>query len=217
MSGLEGWDPARTAFLVMDCQNDICHERGAFTGPIAGQIRGSGVFDVIAACLAAARAAGVLVVHVRHLVDPWMGHDAQESSRVLRGMRRLGVLGPGSWGAEIIDQVAPLAGEPVVDKYRINAFAGTDLDRMLRQSGIDSLVLSGVSTSFVVEGTARDAVDRGFRTAVVADGCVDLQEESHRVALERVLPMLATVTDSAAVTGWLGTAPSRPQPAATLR
>ncbi|MCU1670990.1 MAG: isochorismatase family protein [Blastococcus sp.] len=208
MSGLEGWDPARTAFLVLDCQNDICHERGAFTGPIAGQIRGSGVFDAIGACLAATRAAGVLVVHVRHLVDPWLGADAQEGSRVLRGMRRLGVLVPGTWGAQIVDEVAPVDGEPVVDKYRISAFAGTDLDRMLRQSGVDSLVLSGVSTSFVVEGTARDAVDRGFRTAVVADGCVDLQEESHRVALRHVLPMLTTVTDTAAVAGWLGAVPA---------
>jgi nicotinamidase-related amidase len=208
MSGLEGWDPARTAFLVLDCQNDICHERGAFTGPIAGQIRGSGVFEAIGACLAAARAAGLLVVHVRHLVDPWLGADAQEGSRVLRGMRRLGVLVPGTWGAQIVDEVAPVDGEPVIDKYRISAFAGTDLDRMLRQSGGDSLVLSGVSTSFVVEGTARDAVDRGFRTAVVADGCVDLQEESHRVALRHVLPMLTTVTDTAAVAGWLGAVPA---------
>jgi nicotinamidase-related amidase len=213
VSGLDGWASARTAFLVLDCQNDICHERGAFTGPIAGQIRGSGVFDAIGACLAAARAAGVLVIHVRHLVDPWLGPDAIEGSRVLRGMRRIGALVPGTWGAEILDEVAPAEGEPVIDKYRISAFAGTDLDRLLRQSGVDSLVLSGVSTSFVVEGTARDAVDRGFRTAVVADGCVDLQEESHRVALQHVLPMLATITDSAAVTGWLGVA----QPAVTTR
>jgi nicotinamidase-related amidase len=213
MPGLDGWDPARTALLVMDCQNDICHEQGAFTGPIAGQIRGSGVFDAIAACLAAARAAGMLVVHVRHLVDPWPVAGAPESSRVLRGMRRLGVLTPGSWGAQILDEVAPADGEAVVDKYRISAFAGTDLDRMLRRSGVDGLVLSGVSTSFVVEGTARDAVDRGFCTAVVADGCVDLQEDSHRVALERVLPMLATVTDSTAVASWLSAA--RPVP--TLR
>lgn len=208
MSGLQGWEPTRTAFLVLDCQNDICHEQGAFTGPIAGQIRGSGVFAAIGACLTAARAAGILVVHVRHLVDPWLGPDARESSRVLRGMRRLGVLAPDTWGAQILDEVAPADGEPVVDKYRISAFAGTDLDRMLRQSGVDSLVLSGVSTSFVVEGTARDAVDRGFRTAVVADGCVDLQEESHRVALEHVLPLLATVTDTTAVTGWLGAVPA---------
>jgi biuret amidohydrolase len=217
MSGLEGWDPARTAFLALDCQNDICHERGAFTGPIAGQIRGSGVFDAIAACLAAARRAGMLVVHVRHLADPAVRDDAQESSRVLRGMRRAGALVPGTWGAQILDEVAPVEGEPIVDKHRISAFAGTDLDRALRQAGVDSLVLSGVSTSFVVEGTARDAVDRGFRTAVVGDGCVDLSEESHRVALQHVLPMLTTVTDSAAVTGWLTAVPARPQPAPTLR
>jgi nicotinamidase-related amidase len=217
MTALAPWDPARTAVLSMDCQNDICHERGAFTGPIAAQVAATGVFSRIAQCLAAARAAGVLVVHVRHLTDPVAGPGAQESSRVLRGMSRLGALVPGTWGAEIVDELRPVDGELVVDKHRISAFAGTDLDRLLRQRGIDSVVLTGISTSFVVEGTARDAVDRGFRTAVVSDGCADLEADTHRLAIERVLPMLATITDSAAVTQWLAAAPVSPQLAAHLR
>jgi nicotinamidase-related amidase len=214
VTALDTWDPARTALLSMDCQNDICHERGAFTGPIAAQVAATGVFVRIAECLATARAAGVAVVHVRHLRDPAAGPGTQESSRVLRGMRRLGALQPGTWGAEIVDEVRPVDGELVVDKHRISAFAGTDLDRVLRQRGIDSVVLTGISTSFVVEGTARDAVDRGFRTAVVSDGCADLEAETHRLAVERVLPMLATVVDSAAVTRWLATAPTSPHAAA---
>jgi nicotinamidase-related amidase len=157
----------------------------------------------------------VPVVHVRHLNDPAAGPGDRESSRVLRGMRRLDALRPGTWGAEIVDEVRPVDGELVVDKHRISAFAGTDLDRVLRQRGIDSVVLTGISTSFVVEGTARDAVDRGFRTAVVSDGCADLEAETHRLAVERVLPMLATVADSAAVTRWLATAPTSPNAAAT--
>ena len=88
VSGLDGWDPARTAFLAMDCQNDICHEQGAYTGPIAAQIAQSGIWPAIRRCLDAARAAGVLVAHVRHLADPWPATDAQETSRVLRGIRR---------------------------------------------------------------------------------------------------------------------------------
>lgn len=206
MSGLEGWDPARTAVLAMDCQNDICHERGAYTGPIAAQVRASGIWDAIGRCLDAARAAGVPVVHVRHLQDPTVADDRQESSRVLRGIRRSGALVPGSWGAQVVDELGVEDGDLVVDKHRVSAFAGTDLDRTLRQRGVDSLVLSGVTTSFVVEGTARDAVDRGFATAVVRDGCVSLEEEAHRIAMERVLPMLATITDSTAVADWLGAA-----------
>ncbi|MCW2704058.1 MAG: hypothetical protein JWQ37_2053 [Blastococcus sp.] len=215
MTALDSWDPARTALLSMDCQNDICHERGVFTGPIAAQVAATGVFARIAECLAAARAAGILVVHVRHLTDPTAGPGSRESSRVLRGMRRVGALVPGTWGAEIVDEARPADGELVVDKHRISAFAGTDLDRVLRQRGVDSLVLTGISTSFVVEGTARDAVDRGFRTAVVSDGCADLDPETHRLAVERVLPMLATVTDSAAVARWLATEPTSPLAAAT--
>jgi nicotinamidase-related amidase len=188
----------------MDCQNDICHERGAYTGPIAAQIAASEIWSAIEVCLTAARAAGVLVVHVRHVADPAIAEDRQESSRVLRGIRRAGALIPGTWGAEIVDEVPVEPGDLVVDKHRVSAFAGSDLDRALRQRGIDSLLLSGVTTSFVVEGTARDAVDRGFRTAVVSDGCVSLEEDAHRISMERVLPMLAEITHSAAVAGWLG-------------
>lgn len=204
MSVLESWDPARTAFLVMDCQNDICHERGAYTGPIAEQVRTSDIWSAIGSCLAAARAAGMPVVHVRHVQDPFAAADGQESSRVLRGIRRAGALLPGTWGVQVVDEIPVDPGDLVVDKHRVSAFAGTDLDRGLRQRGIDSLVLSGVTTSFVVEGTARDAVDRGFRTAVVRDGCVSLDEETHSTAMDRVLPMIATITDSVAVADWLG-------------
>lgn len=200
---LSRWQPARTAVFSMDCQNDICHERGKFTGPIAGQLRASTVLSRIAACLDAARAAGVLVVHVRHIREPGIDDAPDEDNRMFRGMRRSEALVSGTWGAAVMDEVAPVTGDLIVDKHRVSAFAGTELDRMLRQRGIDSLVLAGVTTTFVVEGTARDAVDRGYRTAVVSDGCVSLSDDAHRLSLEHVLPYLATVTDSDIVTDWL--------------
>lgn len=215
MTPLLSWDPKRTAVLSMDCQNDICHERGAFSGPIARQVTVTGVLGRIAGCLAAARLAGTPVIHVRHLADPDIESGLRESSRLLHAMRRRQVLQPGTWGAEIVDELRPAHGELVVDKHRISAFAGTPLDRVLHQYGIDGVILTGVTTSFVVEGTARDAVDRGFRTAVVSDGCVDLRDDTHQLAIDRVLPMIATVLDSTAVTSWFATTPKSPHAATT--
>ena len=197
---LTSWDPRRTALLAMDCQNDICHARGAFTGPISDQLSKTPAVARIAGVLSAAREADVLVVHVRHIADadPRPDHD----SRMFRGMRALNALVDGTWGAAILDEVTPSDGDLIIDKHRISAFAGTSLDRVLRQKGVDSLLLTGVTTSFVVEGTGRDAVDRGYRTGVVSDACACLSDESHEHSL-RLLARLTEITDFDNVTAWL--------------
>ncbi|MBX6379025.1 MAG: cysteine hydrolase [Clostridia bacterium] len=99
----------------------------------------------------------------------------------------------GTWGAEIHEAVAPQPGDVVIGKSRISAFAGTDLQGILQIRGIDTLVLMGVVTNFVVEGTARDAVDRGYRVVIPEDACVGITPAAHRFTVEHVLPMLARV------------------------
>jgi nicotinamidase-related amidase len=85
----------------------------------------------------------------------------------------------------------------VVVKRRVSAFAGSDLDVVLRALGIDHLVLSGIATSGVVLSTVREAADRDFRLTVLKDGCVDGDPEVHRVLVDKVLPRQADVTSVA--------------------
>lgn len=89
--------------------------------------------------------------------------------------------------------VAPQAGDIVVTKRRVSAFAGSDLDVVLRAQDIDHLVLSGIATSGVVLSTLRYAADLDYRLTVLSDCCADGDDEVHRVLLGKVFPRQANV------------------------
>ncbi len=96
-------------------------------------------------------------------------------------------------GTQVVDELEPLPGEVVVVKRRVSAFTGSDLEVVLRAAGIDHLVLSGIATSGVVLSTLREAADRDYRLTVLADACLDRDDEVHRVLTETVFPRQADV------------------------
>ncbi len=103
--------------------------------------------------------------------------------------------------AAIHPEVAPTDGDIVVTKKRVSAFAGSDLETVLRGRGIDHLVLTGIATSGVVLSTLRQAADLDYGLTVLADGCLDADPEVHRVLTEKVFPRQAEV---GTVAGWVG-------------
>ncbi|HEX7659614.1 MAG TPA: isochorismatase family cysteine hydrolase [Pseudonocardiaceae bacterium] len=146
-----------------------------------------------------ARAAGIPVIYVR--VGFRAGHpEISARNKSFSAHAGSGGFVIGEPSTEVQPEVAPLPGEPVVTKRRISAFAGSDLDVVLRAGGIDSLVLAGISTSGVVLSTLRQAADLDFRLAVLSDGCLDADPEVHRVLTEKVFPRQAEVTT---IEGWL--------------
>jgi nicotinamidase-related amidase len=94
---------------------------------------------------------------------------------------------------EIHPAIAPQPGDIIVTKKRVSAFAGSDLDMVLRAQQVDALVLSGISTSGVVLSTARQAADLDFRLTILSDGCADGDDEVHRVLMTKVLARQADV------------------------
>ena len=84
----------------------------------------------------------------------------------------------------------------MVTKRAVSAFGGSDLANLLSASGITTLLLTGVATNFVVEGTAREASDRGYKVVVVSDCCASNSEQVHEVALSNALPFLTTISNS---------------------
>jgi nicotinamidase-related amidase len=104
--------------------------------------------------------------------------------------------------------VAPLAGDIVVTKKRVSAFAGSDLDVVLRSLDVRSLVLAGIATSGVVLSTLRQAADLDYRLTVLRDGCLDADAEVHRVLLDKVFPRQADVVSSAEWIAELGANPN---------
>ncbi|MEW2548910.1 isochorismatase family cysteine hydrolase [Streptomyces sp. NPDC047002] len=179
---------AKSALLVMDVQQDIV---GRFADDPGYLPRLRGAVD-------AARAAGVPVIHV--VVGFRAGHPEISPRNTtfggIAGAAAAGTTGgfaPGDPGAAIHPDVAPLGGEIVVTKKRVSAFAGSDLDMVLRAQGVDSLVLAGIATSGVVLSTLRQAADLDFHLTVLEDGCLDGDPEVHRVLTGKVFPRQAEV------------------------
>lgn len=98
-------------------------------------------------------------------------------------------------------QVAPQGDDIAITKHRISAFAGTDLDMILRANEIDTLILMGIATSGVVLATLLHAGDADYRVTVVKDCCADQDAEVHACLTEKVFPRLATVVSASDLTG----------------
>ena len=187
-------DRAHTAVLVMDLENDLVHEEGAFKDfGFAKMVKDNDVLGKNSRLLDSARRAGVKVIYISVKFRP--GHpEASRSAGLFQAVVEANALVEGTWGAEIHQAVTPREGEPVVTKRAVSAFASSDLEKLLTTSDITTLVLSGVATNFVVEGTAREALDRGYNVVVVGDCCASASQEVHDAALTVTLPFLATIT-----------------------
>lgn len=187
-------DKAKTALLVMDFQNDIVDPKGVIGAQgMAAQVQEKKAIENTARALAAVRGKGVLVVHVGVAFRP--GHpEIGPGAPLFQGIKQANALLEGSWGADFHPGVKPTEGEIVVIKRGVSALAGTDLNPMLRGKGINTLVLTGIATNFVIEGTARHAVDAGYQVLVLKDCCASFNEQMHTFSLQILSQLGATGT-----------------------
>jgi nicotinamidase-related amidase len=178
----------KQVLLVMDVQQAIVDR---FPGDDSYLPRLSGA-------IRAARAAGVVIIYVTVGFRPGYPEvsDRNKSFAAIAGSGRFSDEDPGS---RIHPAVAPEPADVIVVKKRVSAFAGSDLDVLLRGLGADSLVLTGIATSGVVLSTVRQAADLDYRLTVLADGCLDSYPEVHRVLTGKVFPRQAEVMS---ITDW---------------
>ncbi len=186
-------DLARTALVMIDLQRDFL-EPGGFGAALGNDVSRLGaVIEPCRRLLAAARRAGLFIVHTREGHRP----DASDAFRakVERGAPalRIGAPGPmgrilirGEAGHAIVPSLAPEPGEPVVDKPGKGAFYATDLELILRNRGIEALIVCGVTTEVCVHTTVREANDRGYRCIVPGDCTASYFPEFHEVALRMI-------------------------------
>jgi nicotinamidase-related amidase len=187
-------DPETSALLVMDFQSAIVEMAAADKEALLG--RTAKLLDV-------ARSTGVRVIYI--VVGFRPGYpEVSPHNASFAPVRESGRFIEGSAGSEIHAAVAPKPGDVVVTKHRVSAFAGTDLDMILRAGGISTMVLAGLATSGVVLSTVRHGADSDYRLVVVEDCCGDRDPEVHRVLMEKVFPRQATVVKSADVVAALG-------------
>lgn len=187
------FDPATTALVIIDMQRDFVLP-GGFGEALGNDVRMlARTIEPISRMLSAARRLGMLIVHTRegHRADL---SDCPPSKRARgRGDVKIGDKGPmgrilvrGEFGHDIIPELAPKAGEVVIDKPGKGAFYATDLDLVLRDRDIKTLMVCGVTTEVCVNTTVREANDRGFECVVLSDCVGSYFHEFHVAALAMI-------------------------------
>jgi len=184
-------EPAHAALVLVDLQVDFCHPSGAF-GRLGADLSGyRAVLEQSQRLLVAARAAGVLVVHLRNTELPGDRASSPAQRRFARKLQqRFRADGPfepvcqvDSTGWEFMPEVAPEPGEPVMPKYRSSGFAGTPLDLVLRSNAVSTLVVAGATTEGCVESTARDAMFLDYAVVVAEDAVGSDEPALHEASM----------------------------------
>jgi nicotinamidase-related amidase len=202
-------DWTKTALLIIDMQRDFL-EPGGFGAALGNDVtKLASAVGPCQAMLKAARAADLLVVHTREGHLPDLSDAPVAKLRRGKPSLRIGDPGPmgrilirGESGHDIIQQLAPLDHEIVIDKPGKGAFYATGLDEILQKYGVENLLVCGVTTEVCVNTTVREANDRGYRCVVLADCCASYFPEFHEMGLKMIKAqggIFGWVSDSAAV------------------
>jgi nicotinamidase-related amidase len=199
--------PESCALVIIDMQRDFLEPGGfgAALGNDVAQLRRA--IAPTARTLEAARRAGMLVIHTRegHRTDlADLPPAKRRRGRFAVGIGDAGPMGRilvrGERGHDIIDELRPRAGEPVVDKPGKGAFHATDLDALLKNRAIRQLIVCGVTTEVCVSTTVREANDRGYDCLVLADCVASYFPEFHASALDMIKAQ-------GGIFGWVGETP----------
>ncbi len=184
-----------TALLIIDMQRDFC-DPGGYICSMGYEIEPvRAIVPTIVEVRKRVRAWGGRVIYTRegHRSDltDLPQHKAWRSRKAGAEIGSLGPLGRflvrGEPGWEIISELQPSHGEPVIDKSGYSAFFGTDLDRILQSLGIRRLILTGTTTDICVSSTLRAAVERGYECLLVSDGCAATDRDNHNAALRTAM------------------------------
>jgi ureidoacrylate peracid hydrolase len=196
--------PGHAALVVVDVQNDFVADQGFF-GKIGADVKAiqQRCIPNLKRLVDGARGAGVPVVFIQAIYDP-----KDVSAPMRERNRRRTVEMPrcltGSWGADF-HGVRPLPGEKVVIKHRYSGMINTELDAVLKQLGVDSLLMTGVATDTCVESTARDAYFMDYYVTLVEDCCGAFNVQDHQNALKRFdRDYGAVVTADEVIAAWAG-------------
>jgi nicotinamidase-related amidase len=201
--------PGKTALIVIDMQRDFILP-GGFGSSLGNDVdQLLKVVPPLAALIAAAREAGIMVIHTRE------GHEADLSdcppAKLNRGAPSMRIGDPGKYGRilirgeyghDIVDELAPVEGEVVIDKPGKGAFYATELQDVLTEAGITQLLVTGVTTEVCVHTTTREANDRGYECLVVSDCVGSYFPDFQRIGLEMIKAqggIFGWVADSTAV------------------
>ncbi len=193
-------DPARCVLIVMDLQNDVMIEGGAWADTGAPEhAKEQNVVANVAALADTCRSKGVPVIHVHDIVEEGLP-GLKLNAPLFQGVKDANALVRGTWGAAPAEGLEPQKGDLVVEKMRMSAWQGTKLETMLAGLGRDTIIVTGAWTNMSVEHTSRTGADKGYFMVVPEDGCSTMNSDWHNASINYALQNVATVTTCAEVT-----------------
>ena len=199
--------PRHTAILVIDMQNDWCHEHGRFW-EAGGQVSMiTKMVPHLASLVEEARRKGVLIVWMQHTSERLgLSHSPSWIYFLTQG-RKYGtpdtdMAVEGSWGQQFIGELQPLPNEPIVGKHRSSAFVNTSLDLVLRSNGIKTVVITGTVTQGCVEATVRGASSYDYYVVVLEDCIASGNEELHEASMKVMASLYDCVNSEDIIAEW---------------
>ena len=185
-------NPSRTAIVLIEYQNDFTSEGGALHGAVADSMAATGMLDNTKAVVDAAHEAGVTVIHAPISFAKGYGEISDHPYGILKGVVDSNAFVKGTWGAAIVDDLAPGGDDIVVEGKRgLDTFASTNLDFILRSKGIERVALGGFLTNCCVESTMRSAYERGFDVVTLTDCVAATSAEEQDAAIKYDYPMFS--------------------------
>ena len=185
-------DPKTTALVLIEYQNDFTSEGGALHGAVSEVMDKTGMMANTREVVDAARSAGATVMHAPITFAEGYNEISSHPYGILKGVVDGKAFIKGSWGAAIVDDLAPADGDIVIEGKRgLDTFASTNLDFILRSKGITTIVLGGFLTNCCVESTMRSGYENGYKVITLNDCVAGTSTEEHENALKYDFPMFS--------------------------
>ena len=191
-------DPTTTAVVLIEYQNDFTTEGGVLHGAVEAVMAKTDMLDKTQDVVDAARRAGATVMHAPITFHEGYNEISSHPYGILKGVVDGNAFVKGTWGAAIVDELAPQEGDIVIEGKRgLDTFASTNLDFILRSKGITTIALGGFLTNCCVESTMRSGYENGYQVITLNDCVAGTSVEEHENALTYDYPMFSRPMSSA--------------------
>ena len=193
-------DPATTAVVLIEYQNEFTSDGGVLHGAVAEVMDKTNMLANTKEVVAAARAAGATIMHAPITFAAGYNELSKHPYGILKGVVDGSAFVKDSWGAAIVDSLAPQPGDIVIEGKRgLDTFASTNLDFILRSKGITTIVLGGFLTNCCVESTMRSGYENGYQVITLTDCTAATSEPAHENAISYDYPMFSKPMSAADV------------------
>ncbi|MBC8785293.1 cysteine hydrolase family protein [Pseudomonas fluorescens] len=202
-------NPTKTALVLIEFQNDFTTPGGVFHDAVKGVMHQTDMLANTATTIQQARKLGVKIIHMPIQFGEGYPELTNRSYGILKGVADGSAFRAGSWGAEISAALTREPADIVVEGKRgLDAFATTGLDLVLRNNGIQNLVVAGFLTNCCVEGTVRSGYEKGYDVVTLTDCTATFSEEQQHAAEHFTLPMFSQTLKHTAFLHALNAVPS---------